>query len=120
MKKALTLTHQEFESSCNKTPQYLTWHRTFKREFTNFLFGNGAVDVKIGKPNHFDMSGFFTDRSGKIWYFAVSDLRWSKDTMLIRTAKSYTDYTGGVNRYIPLENIEKFKTFFNRIVLNIP
>jgi len=103
MKKALQSTKQEFESACNRTPQYLTWHRLFKREFTKFLLDNGATNVYIHNPNHFDMSGFFT-LLPVIWYFSISDLRGFKDKMLIRTAQSYKDYTGGKNQYISLSS----------------
>ena len=56
----------------------------------------------ISRPHHFDMSGFFK-KDGQCWYFRIADLRWAKQNMLIRTAKSYQDYTGGVNQYVPLD-----------------
>jgi len=109
MKKAIVSTQQHFESSCSRTPEYLAWHRLFKREFTKFLISIGATTmVQIGKPNHFDMSGFFTVGT-QIWYFRIGDLRWFKDTMLVRTAMSYADYTGGQNHYVPLDgSVEDF------------
>lgn len=107
MIRALERTQDYFESASYRTPEYLSWHRLFKREFTKFLVGVGATQIEIGKPNHFDMSGFFTV-NGQIWYFSISDLRWSKDSMLIRTAKSYKDYTGGVNQYVPLNRGEHY------------
>ena len=119
MKRALDLTQTEFESSCSKTPEYLAWHRLFKREFSKFLTLRGFYNVEIGRPNHFDMSGFFTAAGGKIWYFSISDLRGSKDSMLVRTAQSYKDYTGGHNRYVPLNQGEHyFNTSFETVVLN--
>jgi hypothetical protein len=105
MKKAIEATQAEFESASCRTPEYLSWHRLFKREFTKFLTEKGATLVQIGKPNHFDMSGFFT-LGTQIWYFSISDLRWSKDQMLLRTAKHYKDYTGGNNQYVPLKRGE--------------
>lgn len=107
MKKAIKATQAEFESSSGRTPEYLAWHRLFKREFTKFLESKGMTGIDIGKPNHFDMSGFFKD-GGKdqIWYFAIGDLRGFKDRMLIRTAQHYKDYTGGKNEYIPLDGTE--------------
>jgi hypothetical protein len=58
---------------------------------------------------HFYISGFFTAVSGQIWWFRLEDLRWSP-TFLIRTAESYTDYTGGSNQYVNLDNfVESFK-----------
>jgi len=122
MNKALTATQHEFESSCSRTPEYLAWHRLFKREFTKFLTNAGCTGIAIGKPNHFDMSGFFTKSDGEnvlVWYFSISDLRemGGCPAMLIRTAKGYKDYTGGMNQYISLRgDEEKFAHHFNDIV----
>lgn len=103
MKKALAATNQTFESSSSRTPEYLTWHKLFKREFTALLTNLGMTGIEIGHPNHFDMSGFFTNPSrNQIWYFRIEDVRWSKDKMLIRTAKGYKDFCGGHNQYIDL------------------
>lgn len=101
MKRALDLTQTDFESSSSRTPEYRSWHRLFKREFTKFLMEHGATLIQIGKPNHFDMSGFFT-WNGQAWWFRIEDIRWSKNDMLIRTAQSYKDYTGGQNHFVPL------------------
>ena len=104
MKNTFKLHRQEFISSSQKTDQYKTYHRTFKREFTKALTNMGCRDIKIGKPNHFDVSGFFTAAGGQMWYFSISDLRWSKDQMLIRTAKHDKDWTGGSNQYVSLDS----------------
>ncbi len=101
MNKAIRSTKQHFESSSGRTPEYLSWHRLFKREFTQFLTSKGASAIQIGKTNHFDMSGFFT-LGNTIWYFSISDIRWSKDAMLLRTAKHYQDYTGGRNQFVSM------------------
>jgi hypothetical protein len=119
MKRALIETQKDFESSCSKTPEYLAWHRLFKREFTKFLTECGGRDVQIGKPNHFDMSGFFT-LSGQMWWFRIEDLRWSKQNMLIRTVQSYQDYYGGFNKYVPLDRGDfSFRSFFGSITKTI-
>lgn len=103
MKKAIAETQKEFESASYRTPEYLAWHRLFKREFTKFLESRGMTGIEFSKPNHFDMSGFFKDGAkDQIWYFSVGDLRGFKDAMLIRTAKHYKDYTGGMNQYVSL------------------
>ena len=100
-KKVLYLLNQEFESSSARTPQYLKFHRTFKREF-KALLKPYTKEIEIGKPNHFDISGFFKLNDDRIYYFSLSDLRWSKDSLLIRTAKDFKDYTGGSNNSITL------------------
>ena len=117
MKKAIEATNQEFESSSTRTPQYLAWHKLFKREFVKFLTQKGMMEVQINKPNHFDMSGFFLAKNGQLWYFSISDLRCSKDSMLIRTAKHPKDYTGGSNRSATLLTAQAFEREFDIIVM---
>ena len=116
MEKAIASTQEKFESASYKTEQYLTWHKLFKKEFKEFLTEKGVSNIEIGKPNHFDMSGFFTSKNGQIYYFSISDLRWSKDDMLIRTAKGHQDYMGGSNQYASLMSAKEFENDFNRIV----
>ncbi len=116
MKNAISLTHLEYESSSERTPEYLHWHRTFKREFSKFLTQHGALNIKIAKPNHFDMHGFFT-RGSQHWYFSIGDLRGFKDNMLIRTVRDDRDFTGGPNQYASLKSEEAFETGFARIVI---
>jgi hypothetical protein len=118
MKNVLRLTQSHFESSSSRTPEYLSWHRKFKNAFKKFLTANGATDIQISKPNHFDMSGFFTVK-GQDWYFSISDLRWSKESMLVRTVRDYKDFTGGRNQYVVLDQGDFiFSQAFNRIVLD--
>jgi len=119
MKRAIEATQKEFESSCGRTPEYLAWHRLFKKELTIFILNQGGKDVQIGKPNHFDLSGFFTAHDGQIWYVSVSDLRGFKDSMLLRAAKSYKDYSGGRNNDIPLTHgEEEFADGFKHFVFH--
>ncbi len=60
-----------------------------------------AEKIEVSKPNHFDASGFFT-HEGEIYYFSLSDLRWSKSELFIRLADNYKDYTGGTNQYLKI------------------
>jgi hypothetical protein len=119
MKRAFDLTKQDFESSSGKTPQYLTWHRLFKSQFKKFLASKGAIEIEIGRPNHFDISGFFKMGNNQIWYFSISDVRWSKQNMLIRTAQSFKDYAGGHNMGLCLTGtFENFEREFDDIMRN--
>lgn len=115
MKNALTLTQKHYESSCGHTPEYLHWHKTFKKAFSTLLTSLGATNIAIGKPNHFDMSGFFTV-GNQSWWFRIEDLRWAKAKMLIRTASSYTDYVGGFNQYVRLDNVDNFTTDIKKVL----
>ena len=101
MNKSLYLLGFDFESSSQRTPQYLEFHRIFKREFKELLKPH-IKRIEISKPNHFDVSGFFELNNGKIYYFSIGDLRWDK-IFLIRTAKDFKDYTGGSNNFLGLE-----------------
>jgi hypothetical protein len=114
MKNTITETQKDFESSSGHTPEYIAWHKLFKREFTAFLNNHGATEIAISKPNHFDASGFFW-LDGQIWYFSVGDLRGFKDSMLIRTAEGFKDYTGGRNQYASLRSVEAFTEQFEGI-----
>lgn len=123
MKTLLDSTQQHFESACNRTPEYLRWHLLFRKAFGKFLKANGATDIAINRPNHFDASGFFRASLGQVWWFRIEDLRWSKDRMLIRTAQDFKDYIGGRNQYIDLNKTENiFELQFDKIVngANIP
>ena len=118
MKRALALTGGYFESSCFRTPEYLSWHRTFKRAFTKFLTERSITDIEFSKPNHFDMSGFFRAPNRQLYYFRISDIRWSKKDMLVRTAQHNKDWTGGHNHFVPLLAGEKiFTTRFDNLVI---
>ena len=75
----------------------------FKIDFTNVLKSH-CKKIEISKPNQFDVSGFFELNSGEIYYFSISDLRWDKNEMLIRTANDFKDYTGGSNGFISLNS----------------
>lgn len=116
MKRAFELTQADFESSTGHTPQYMSWHRIFRREFTKFLQSLGCGNVVISRPNHFDMSGFFTSKTGQVFYFSIGDVRWLKDDMLVRTAKDYHDFTGGLNEYATLVDYKQFLREFSRII----
>ena len=108
--KSLYLLGFNFESSGGRTPQYLEFHRTFKREFTNLLKPL-TKEISISKPNHFDLTGFFKLNDDRIYYFSIGDLRWNKWSMLIRTAKDFKDYTGGSNNKISIDS-----DFVNRLL----
>jgi len=112
MNKSLALLRKGFQSSSGTTPEFLTFVRTFRSEFTKELLSIGATNIQIGK-GHFYISGFFTV-NGQVWYFSVSDVRGMNyhldcghenlsSQLMYRTAKHYKDYSGGINQYAKLE-----------------
>ena len=100
----------EFESSYSKTPQFIEFTKDFKTAFKHAL-GDSAQAIKFN-VGHFYISGFITLANDSIVYFSTSDVRgvrgfpgaWAKN-ILVRTAESYTDYTGGSNNYCTLLNV---------------
>ena len=97
----------EFESSSVKTPQFMEFVRGFKTAFKHAI-GDTVKDIKFS-VGHFYISGFLTLNNGNIIYFNIFDVRFFKNewfnNILVRTAKSYTDYTGGSNNYCTLLNV---------------
>lgn len=107
MEKTKYLLGFEFESASSRTPQYLEFHKVFKKEFMAMLKPI-VSEMIVSKPNHFDVTGFFKTVKGNIYYFSLEDLRWDKETMMYRTAKDFKDYTGGSNCTIKTSELEKF------------
>ena len=88
-------------------------YKTFERKYINYLKSickdNGWEVVKVTK-GHYGFSAFFLCNN-KYIYFNISDVRsWNNEwysKILIRTAKSDTDYTGGANHYTRLINLKE-------------
>jgi len=81
------------------------------------LASRGITEIRISKPNHFDMSGFFRGGDGQIWYFSLGDLRSSsKEKLLVRKADSFDDYCGGTNYFVSLTDIDAFVEEFDKVV----
>jgi hypothetical protein len=111
----IELLKQTFESSSGLTPQFSHFYGVFRSDFTGFLKGRGVTKVKFNRM-HFEVSGFFETPSGQIWYFNTGEVRWDKGNMLLRTAKSFEDYTGGTNCFARMDSEETFTGDFDRIV----
>jgi hypothetical protein len=94
----------EFISSSGMTEEQMTFFRAFEADMRRILKSILKSHIKQMqmKRNHFEESGFFEMKDGGIWYFNTGDLRWfaKQGGMLLRTAHSFTDYTGGANRSI--------------------
>jgi len=108
------LLRQTFESSSSLTPQFQHFYMTFRSDMKRFLKDRGAKEFKFSR-GHFEVSGFFTMPDDQVWYFSIGDVRWFKEWMLLRTAKSYEDYTGGSNCQVKLGSEEEFTEDFERI-----
>ena len=95
----------EFSSGGTTGQDFKIFARLFKKEIERQLPG----DVQLLKfsAGHYYVSGFIY-RNNRYVYFSISDVRhfpggWY-DNILIRTAKSDGDYTGGCNNYTQLRD----------------
>ena len=97
----------EFTSGPVIDEDFRVFARLFKKYITQHLpTGSQLVTFSRG---HYEVSGFI-QRQGKYVYFSVSDVRffpgkWQSE-ILVRTATSDKDYTGGVNRYTGLDTFQ--------------
>ncbi len=115
-KNWFSLLNVEFESASYRTPQYLTFCRVFKKQFSKLLRDNFEVHkIVISKPNHFDAHGFVQLVNGNIFNFFIGDLRWFK-TFTIRSAESFTDYSGGSNNDLNTKDFDSFMAGLKRVI----
>lgn len=88
-------------------------YKSFQTKYINYLKSicskNNMQLVNTGK-NHYCLSTFIKNNDGKYIYLSISDVRhhineWYTH-ILVRTAKSKRDYSGGRNLYTSLPNLE--------------
>ena len=96
-----------FESSCYKTPQFMTFVTDFSKHMRSVFKGKvKGIKFSVG---HFYISGFIEKLDGTFVYFSTSDVRhfpgeWYHH-ILYRSAKSLTDCTGGSNHFTSLDKL---------------
>ena len=71
------------------------------------LKNKGFLDIQIKKGYQY-FSGFFTSKSGQIYYISYSE---GQKDFLIRTAKSYKDYSGGINYFYTVSKIMNLENY---------
>ena len=104
MKETMVLLKVPFESSVGPTKQWVDFARVFKRELKAELDRNVKVKRFEFHRGHFYCFGFFQTLDDRVFYWSIGDVRSSTiDDMLIRTAESFKDYTGGRNCYIKIQ-----------------
>ena len=94
----------EFSSGATTGDDFRVFARLFRKEVTRQLPEHARlVEYDVG---HYYVSGF-VKRDGNYAYFSIPDVRYFPgewySNILIRTAKSDKDYTGGSNGYTTLE-----------------
>lgn len=74
--------------------------RKEKNRITRNLKAMGCTKIELDYGFYY-FSGFFTSKTGQVYYLSCSDIRhWGYEKLLYRTAKDYKDYTGGQNMYV--------------------
>lgn len=92
-------------SGADLSPQFKSWVRKEFKRITAELTKLGCTDVQFNYGFYY-FSGFFTAPSGQVYYMSCSDVRhFTYDKLLYRTAKDYSDFTGGHNNYVGKDNI---------------
>ena len=101
------------DDGCYTSQDFKTFAREFKSMINEQIAKVGGTDYKQN-VGHYYVSGFFTVNE-QPYYISISDVRYfDVDSILIRTAKDYKDYTGGRNNYRTIrdnmfENIESVR-----------
>jgi len=102
LKFITTLENTTFESSSMETQQFKTFYGLATREIKKML-KDYTKEVKFSK-GHFYFSGFIRMNDDRIFYLSIPDVRSNKGPMLVRTAKSFQDYSGGSNGFVRLDD----------------
>ncbi len=77
--------------------QWKVYYRKISAAMRSELKKNGYLNVKFTR-GHKSLSGFVTHKNGTIVYISIS-ADFNPNNVLIRTATSYKDFTGGRNQY---------------------
>lgn len=89
------------------TKESSKYYSSQKKSIKKILKNLGATEIKISNGYYY-FSGFATFGE-KIIYFSISDVRNNFKVnidIMIRTAKDYKDYTGGINNHCNLEDYD--------------
>ncbi len=99
----------EFSSGCYTGDDY----KSFQTKYINFLKNmcrNNHWQLVNVSRNHYCFSAFIKSAENKCVYVSISDVRYFSDEwyshILVRTAKTETDYRGGFNNYTSLDDLE--------------
>ncbi len=95
----------EFDSSTTLTPQFAAFARGFKKSLSGAV--KNQFEMVTFHRNHFELSGFLRNRTTQqMIFWSISDVRFFPNHwmnhVLVRTAASDTDFSGGPNHFTPL------------------
>lgn len=86
-----------FEQESTKTPEFLTFAKSFKSQIKKDLQQLGAK-LEVFSVGHFYLSGFFS-KGGSCYYFSWHN---GDSNLMYRTAKHTKDFSGGYNQWVKL------------------
>lgn len=83
--------------------------RKEKKRISKVLTEMGCTNIDMHYGFYY-FSGFFTSKSGQVYYFSSSDVRhFGYDKLLYRTARDYKDFTGGSNCYVSTNKLSDMR-----------
>jgi hypothetical protein len=103
--------NHQFESSCDRTPEYVAFEKLCKKEL-KAQCKKAGFNLHKFYPNHFEWTAVL-EKDGKFIYVSLSDVRywdWYND-VLIRTMAHAEDWRGGSNNKCSFDEIGKKATY---------
>ena len=96
-------------SGSDLSQEFKSWFRKEKNRITKELTAIGCTNIELNYGFYY-FSGFFTSKSGQVYYMSCSDVRhFPYGLLLYRTAKDYKDFRGGSNQYVNSKNLNEMK-----------
>lgn len=99
----------EFSTGVYTGKDYLSFQAKYINYLKTVCKSNNWELVNILR-NHYCFSCFIRSKQNKLIYLSISDVRYFTNywynRILIRTAKHEKDYTGGINNYTSLNDLE--------------
>jgi len=122
LRSRLEMGQRFFDTGSYNTSRFHEFFDDFKKSFTYQLRKLRAKEISFSK-GHFYISGFFKV-GDQYYYFSLSDVRdgvrtYDEPKLLVRTAKSPEDYTGGANNFIVIEN-GMYKNIARQLRIELP
>jgi len=106
--KMISWKHHHFSSGAYIGEDFQEFSKDFKSYLKRIMETIGGTLLSFNK-GHYYCSAFVIRRSdNQVIYISTSDVRSGENTfnnILVRTAKSDKDFTGGSNRHTPIEDL---------------
>lgn len=108
LRVVLSWTKHEFSSGWYVGDDFKSFAKDFRKLIREIAVSTGWEVLKY-QPGHYYISTFIKRGDGQIIYVSTQDVRhsmgWWSQSILYRTAKSDTDYTGWSNHHSAVEDL---------------